>query len=194
MGPKTRWTTAAEDEHTKMNIPQTVAEVQRDHITLMIESKHDWSSLQGAKAERIAQLTRSAASSARSRAVSLNGLNRHSTAPCSSTRRRTLSSARAVMKTIGICCRRCVSSRWRSGPDMPGMAMSRIRQLVWPTLSDARNSSADENARTAKPNSLSKSGSDSRTDSSSSTTDTSERSTVTDSPRRSAHSSQQLSE
>jgi hypothetical protein len=53
--------------------------------------------------------------------------------------------------------------------------MSRIRHLVWPTQSDARNSCADENARAAKPNSFSKSGSDSRTDSSSSTTDTSER-------------------
>src|SRR5580700_11560586 len=60
------------------------------------------------------------------------------------------------------------------------MAMSRIRQLVWPTQSDARNSSGDENARTAKPNSFSKSGSDSRTDSSSSTTDTSERVTLID--------------
>src|SRR5580700_4767779 len=55
------------------------------------------------------------------------------------------------------------------------MAMSRIRHLVWPTQSDARNSCADENTRAAKPNSFSKSGSDSRTDSSSSTTDTSER-------------------
>jgi hypothetical protein len=36
------------------------------------------------------------------------------------------------------------------GPDMPGMAMSRIRHLVWQTQSDARNSSADENAWTAK--------------------------------------------
>src|SRR5580693_4817751 len=60
------------------------------------------------------------------------------------------------------------------------MAMSRIRHLVWPTQSDARNSCADENARAAKPNSFSKSGSDSRTDSSSSTTDTSERVTFID--------------
>src|SRR5437762_14140294 len=58
---------------------------------------------------------------------------------------------------------------------MPGMAISRIRQLVCSMQSDARNSSADENARTAKPNSRSKSGSDSRTDSSSSTTETRER-------------------
>src|SRR5713101_6814480 len=57
---------------------------------------------------------------------------------------------------------------------MPGMPKSRVRQLVRPTYSEARNSSADENERAVKPNSLSKSGSDSRTDSSSSTTDTSE--------------------
>src|SRR5271167_2385463 len=60
------------------------------------------------------------------------------------------------------------------------MAMSRIRHLVWETQSDARNSSGDENARAAKPSSISKSGSDSRTDSSSSTTDTIERMTVID--------------
>src|SRR5208282_2784174 len=42
--------------------------------------------------------------------------------------------------------------------------------------SDERNSSADEKVRAANPNSLSKSGSDSRTDSSSSTTDRSGRS------------------
>src|SRR5688500_12083697 len=58
---------------------------------------------------------------------------------------------------------------------MPGIAKSRSRQLVSLTTSDARNASADENARAAKPSSRSKSGSDSRTDSSSSTTDTSER-------------------
>src|SRR5215475_5504307 len=53
--------------------------------------------------------------------------------------------------------------------------MSRRRQLVSLTTSEARNASADENAWAAKPDSRSKSGSDSRTDSSSSTTDTSER-------------------
>src|SRR5580698_7438177 len=52
------------------------------------------------------------------------------------------------------------------------MPTSRIKQLVRCTHSEARNSSADENERALKPNSLSKSGSDSRTDSSSSTTDT----------------------
>src|SRR5580700_7203176 len=57
---------------------------------------------------------------------------------------------------------------------MPGMPTSRTKQLVRPTYSEARKSSADENERAVKPNSLSKSGSDSRTDSSSSTTETSE--------------------
>src|SRR6202166_3089243 len=57
---------------------------------------------------------------------------------------------------------------------MPGMPTSRTKQLVRPTYSEARNSSADENERAVKPNSLSRSGSDSRTDSSSSTTDTNE--------------------
>src|SRR2546430_13067094 len=58
------------------------------------------------------------------------------------------------------------------------MAMSRSRQLVSLTTSDARNPSTDENASTANPNCRSKSGSDSRTDSSSSTTDTSKRLSV----------------
>src|SRR5215470_16649846 len=57
--------------------------------------------------------------------------------------------------------------------------MSRIRQLVKLTNSDARNASADPNALAAKPNWRSKSGSDSRTDSSSSTIDTSERVIIT---------------
>src|SRR5882724_3073852 len=57
---------------------------------------------------------------------------------------------------------------------MPGMPTSRIRQLVRPTYSEARKSSADENERAVKPNSLSKSGSDSRTDSLSPTTETNE--------------------
>src|SRR5215467_4260886 len=56
--------------------------------------------------------------------------------------------------------------------------MSRRRQLVSLTTSEARNASADENALVAKPDSRSKSGSDSRTDSSSSTIDTSERLSV----------------
>src|SRR5579871_5774245 len=57
---------------------------------------------------------------------------------------------------------------------MPGMPTSRIKQFVVPTYSEARNSSADANERAVKPNSLNKSGSDSRTDSSSSTTETNE--------------------
>jgi hypothetical protein len=57
-----------------------------------------------------AHLIRSATWSASSRAVSLNGLNRHSTAPCASTRERTVLSPLAVMKTIGISCRRRINS------------------------------------------------------------------------------------
>src|SRR6267154_612566 len=57
---------------------------------------------------------------------------------------------------------------------MPGIPTSRIKQFVRPMYSEARNSSADENESEVKQNSLSKSGSDSRTYSSSATTDTSE--------------------
>src|SRR5258705_9205053 len=71
--------------------------------------------------------------------------------------------------------------------------MSRTRQLVSLTTSDARNASAEENALASKPNSRSKSGSDSRTDSSSSTTDTSERLAITDSPWRAPVLSRQAS-
>jgi hypothetical protein len=56
------------------------------------------------------------------------------------------------------------------------MATSRTRHRVWPMQSDTRNSSADENARAAKPNCFSRSGRDSRMDASSSTTVTSMRS------------------
>ena len=42
--------------------------------------------------------------------MSLNGLNRHSPAPCSISRWRTKISASAVMKTIGIVSRRRISS------------------------------------------------------------------------------------
>src|SRR6476619_2381181 len=65
---------------------------------------------------------------------------------------------------------------------MPGIEMSRSRQRVSPRVSEARNASADENARAQKPNCRIKSGNDSRTDSSSSTTDTSERSRVMNVP------------
>src|SRR5579862_490032 len=67
---------------------------------------------------------------------------------------------------------------------MPGMPTSRTKQLVLPKYSEARNSSADENERALKPNSLSKSGNDSRTDSSSSTTDTNELGTTLGSSSR----------
>src|SRR5579864_1094657 len=67
---------------------------------------------------------------------------------------------------------------------MPGMPTSRIKQFVVPTYSEARNSSADENERAVKPNSLSKSGNESRTDSSSSTTDTNELGTILGSSSR----------
>src|SRR5207237_5158200 len=106
----------------------------------------------------------SALLSASSNASSLKGLNRHSAAPCANRRGRTVLSPCAVMNTIGIACRRRVSSCCRSGPDMPTIAMSRMRQLVWLTNSEARHASADENAWTAKPTCRSKSGSDSRTD------------------------------
>src|SRR3984957_14077821 len=66
---------------------------------------------------------------------------------------------------------------------MPGMAMSRIRHSVLSMELEARNSSADENAWAAKPNSSSRSGNDSRTDSSSSTTDSKERMAITNFPR-----------
>src|SRR3954451_14307795 len=49
------------------------------------------------------------------------------------------------------------------------MDMSRMRQLVSSTRPEERNSLGDENAETVNPNSLNRSGSDSRTDSSSST-------------------------
>ncbi len=108
-------------------------------------------------------------------AVSLNGFDKHSTAPCSRRCNLVASSPRAVMKTIGILRPRRLSSCCSSGPDMPGMATSRIRHFVCSSALDWRNSSAEENAAGEKPNSLSKSGSDSRTDSSSSTMETSGR-------------------
>src|SRR4029077_11538534 len=96
-------------------------------------------------------LVPSAFVSASSSASSLNGLKRHSVAPSANRRERTLVSPCAVMNTIGIGCRRRVSSCCRSGPDMPSIATSRMRHWVRLTNSDARNASADENARTAKP-------------------------------------------
>src|SRR5467141_3263096 len=125
-------------------------------------------------ADFIDQRPRRAKVTASSRAVSLNGFRRHSIAPAWSICGRMLSSPWAVMKMIGIVLPRPDSSCWRAGPLMPGMATSTTRQSVWSTNSEARNSAAEEKARDAKPNVLSKSGRDSRTDSSSSTTDTSD--------------------
>src|SRR4029077_18103907 len=95
-------------------------------------------------------LAPSAFVSASSSASSLNGLKRHSVAPSANRRERTLVSPCAVMKTVGIACRRRINSRCRSGPDMPPNATSRMRHLVRVTYSDERNASADENAWTAK--------------------------------------------
>ena len=87
------------------------------------------------------------------------------------------------MKTIGVRTPRRFSSCSRSGPDILGIAISRIRHLASRTQSDARNSSAESNALAAKPNSFSKSGNDPRTDSSSSMTATSERLNIPRFPR-----------
>jgi len=56
------------------------------------------------------------------------------------------------LRTLTSDCTACFTA------PMPGIAMSRIRQLVLPTQLDARNSSADDTASDAKPNSPSKSG------------------------------------
>jgi hypothetical protein len=72
---------------------------------------YSWQGIPGHQSAQIAQFTRSAALSASSRAVSLNGLNRHSTAPSSSSRGRTVLSVLAVMKMIGISCPRSFNSR-----------------------------------------------------------------------------------
>ena len=108
-------------------------------------------------------------------ATSLKGLSRHSTAPCAISLRRTASSPCAVTKMIGVEIRRRFNSNCNSGPDIPGIAMSRIRHLVREMVSEARNSSAEENVCAGKPSSLNNPGKDSRIDSSSSTTDMSER-------------------
>src|ERR671930_159875 len=76
------------------------------------------------------------------------------------------------MKTTGRALPRRDSSCCRAGPLMPGSATSRMRQSVWSTSFESRNSAAEENARAANPNVPSRSGSDSRTDTSSSTIDT----------------------
>src|ERR1035441_412462 len=68
-----------------------------------------------------------AALMALSSSVSLKGLNKHSTAPCFSIRGRMVSFLLAVIKMTGIFCPRRVNAPLRSGPVMPGMAISRIR-------------------------------------------------------------------
>ncbi|AEH88827.1 hypothetical protein Mesop_4403 [Mesorhizobium opportunistum WSM2075] len=67
---------------------------------------------------------------ASSSAVSVNGFSRHSIVPLWRRRRQNCSSPWAVIKTIGICRPCCVSSRWSSIPDIPGIAMSRTKHLV----------------------------------------------------------------
>ena len=90
---------------------------------------------------------RSAALSASSRAVSLNGLNRHSTAPCSSRRGRTVSSPCAVMKTIGISCRATLQFPLEIGSaTCPAWRCRGSGTWSGRRSSDARNASADENA------------------------------------------------
>jgi len=96
---------------------------------------------------------------ASSRAVSLNGFRRHSIAPAWSICGRMLSSPWAVMKMIGIVLPRLATvpagERVRS---CPHGHVERTRQSVWSTNSEARNSAAEEKARDAKPNVLSRSG------------------------------------
>ena len=80
------------------------------------------------------------------------------------------------MKMMGVATPQRSNSRCSSGPDISGIETSRIRQRVVSKGWLARNSAADSKALAAKPSSLNRSGSDSRTDSSSSTTETRARS------------------
>ena len=126
---------------------------------------------------RNARVTASAAFSAPSRAVSLNGLNRHSTAPCaSSARTDRLVAVRGDEDDRNLLPATRQLLAGARDPTCPAWRRRGSGTSSRSTHSDARNSSADENAWTAKPSSRSRSGSDSRTDSSSSTTDTSGRS------------------
>ena len=59
---------------------------------------------------QVSHFERSAKLTASSRAVSLKGLNRHSTAPSSSSRGRAVLSVLAVMKMMGISCLRSFNS------------------------------------------------------------------------------------
>ncbi len=116
-----------------------------------------------------AHVSASALCSASNRAMSLNGLNKHAMAPCSTNRDRTASSRWAVMKITGTLPPPRFNSCCSSGPLIPGIAMSRIRHFDCDGASDARNASAEQNVRDEKPNCPSRSGRDSRSDSSSST-------------------------
>src|SRR5262249_40903496 len=70
--------------------------------------------------------SRIAAFSALSKAESVNGFVKHSTAPCWRKRGRIAASC-AVIKITGIFRPRAINSRYRSGPDMPGIEMSTIK-------------------------------------------------------------------
>jgi hypothetical protein len=76
------------------------------------------------------------------------------------------------MNMVGMTYPRRTNSRRNSGPDIPGIATSEIKQTVLTTSDESSSSGAVAKVLEANPNSLSRSGSDSRTDSSSSTTDT----------------------
>jgi hypothetical protein len=104
-------------------------------------------------------------------ALSFKGLVRYAVPPRPNTLARKLSSGLAVIKTMGKLHFSQSSSCWSSGPDMPGIATSRIRHSVWRGPLDVRNSSADENVWTLNPNDFKNSDRDSRTSSSSSTKD-----------------------
>jgi hypothetical protein len=84
-------------------------------------------------------------------ASSLKGLSSKSTAPPARACRRSLSVARAVIKTIGIRLSAFARYRCSSKPSIPGIRTSRIRHLVSSTRLELRNSRADVKATTLKP-------------------------------------------
>ena len=79
--------------------------------------------------------------------MSLNGLNRHSTAPCSSSRGRAVLSVLAVMKIIGISCH-VASILLKVRSVHPGHGDVEDQAFGLTEQPDARNSSADEKVRT----------------------------------------------
>src|SRR5207253_847389 len=83
---------------------------------------------------------------ASSNATLLKGFSKKSTAPASSARARTSSSACAEMKMIGTSQPDATRRRWSSSPSIPGMRTSSIRQVVLARDGEARNSSALANA------------------------------------------------